>query len=59
VVNTLVGALVTIVDAGGTLVDGNWCCMSATQNRTVDGVATIDIELEASDEGVDLATSVT
>ena len=57
-VNTLVGAKVTVVDAGGTLCDGDWCCTNAVQGRTVDGVATVDIELEQSDEGNDLATTI-
>ena len=49
------GTSVTIVDSllDGTTAAGisdNWLVMSATTNRTVDGVATIDLELEASEE---------
>lgn len=56
---SIVGRAVTLVDANGTIVDGAYNCISATQNRSVDGVATIDIELEKGDEGNDITTLVT
>jgi hydrogenase maturation factor HypF (carbamoyltransferase family) len=52
------GTLVAIADDIGTIIDANYNVISTTQNRTVDGVATIDLELEASDEGVDITTVV-
>lgn len=51
------GTLVTITDDTGTIIDDNYNLISATENRTVDGVRTIDLELEAGDEGVELATA--
>jgi hypothetical protein len=53
------GMKITVADAVGTILDGNYILLSATQNRTIDGVATIDIELENGDEGVDYSTTVT
>ena len=52
------GTLVTVVDDAGTTIDGNYNVISAKQSRTVDGVATIDLELEGSDEGIDITTNV-
>lgn len=49
------GTTISITDDSGTIIDDNYNCISATQNRTVDGVMTIDLELEAGDEGVELA----
>ncbi len=47
------GSQVTIVDSFGALLDASFNVVGVTQNRSVDGVATIDLELETSDEGVD------
>lgn len=55
---SIVGRTVTIVDADGTVVDGTYNCISATQNRTVDGVATVDLELEKGDESNDITTLI-
>lgn len=52
------GTLVTIVDDSGTIIDASYNVISARQNRTVDGVATIDMELETGDEGNDITTLV-
>jgi hypothetical protein len=52
------GTLVTVVDDSGTIIDGSYNVISAKQSRTVDGVAIIDLELEGSDEGVDITTPV-
>lgn len=52
------GTLITITDDSGTIIDDNYNLISATQNRTVDGVVTIDLELEAGDEGVEIATAI-
>lgn len=52
------GTVVAIADDSGTIIDDNYNVISATQNRTVDGVATIDLELEAGDEGVEIATAI-
>lgn len=51
------GTLITITDDSGTIIDDNYNVISCTENRTVDGVATIDLELEAGDEGTELATA--
>jgi hypothetical protein len=50
------GTKVSVTDDLGTTIDDNYNCLSATQSRTVDGVATIDLVLEAGDEGTELAT---
>ena len=52
------GTTITVVDDSGTLIDASYNLISATQNRTVDGVATIDLELEQGDESNDLTTAV-
>lgn len=52
------GTLITVADDSGTLIDGSYNLISAKQNRTVDGVATIDLELEGSDEAQDITTLV-
>lgn len=52
------GTTITIVDAGGTLIDSSYNLISATQNRSVDGVATLDLEMEQGDESNDLTTAV-
>jgi hypothetical protein len=52
------GTKVSFTDDSGTIIDDDYNVLSATQNRTVDGVATVDLVLEASDEGIDLETTV-
>lgn len=52
------GTLVTVVDDSGTIVDASYNVISAKQNRTVDGVATVDLELETGDESNDITTLV-
>lgn len=52
------GTAVTFTDDAGTIIDGVWNVIDAKQNRTVDNVATIDLTLENSDEGVDLTTTI-
>jgi len=52
------GTLVTIADDSGTVIDASYNVISAKQNRTVDGVATIDLELETGDEGNDITTLI-
>jgi hypothetical protein len=52
------GTKVTITDDAGTIIDDSYNILSASENRTVDGVATIDLVLEASDESVDLHTVI-
>ena len=52
------GTTITVVDDSGTLIDASYNLISATQNRTVDGVATVDLELEQGDESNDLTTAV-
>lgn len=51
------GTAVTLADSYGTLLDDNWNVISARQGRTVDGAATVDLELEAGDENTELAGS--
>jgi hypothetical protein len=50
------GTKISITDDSGTIMDDNYNLLSSKENRTVDGVRTIDLELEAGDEGVELAT---
>jgi hypothetical protein len=52
------GTTVTITDDLGTTIDGDYNCIAATQNRTVDGIVIIEMELEGSDEGIDITTAV-
>lgn len=52
------GTKVSLTDDSGTVIDDDYNVLSATQNRTVDGVATVDLVLEASDEGIDLETTI-
>jgi len=52
------GTLITVVDDSGTTIDASYNLISARENRTVDGAATIDLELEAGDEGVDVTNLV-
>jgi len=52
------GTAVTIADAAGTILDATYNVISAKQGRTVDGYVTADLELETSDEGVDITTTV-
>lgn len=59
--NTLMpapGTTVTVADDSGAIIDASYNIISAKQSRTVDGVATIDLELETGDEGVDITTLV-
>ena len=51
------GTLVTLTDDQGTLLDDNYNVISSSQSRTVDGVVTVDLELEAGDEGTEIATA--
>lgn len=53
------GTLVTITNAAADFaaVADNYNVLSATQNRTVDGIATVDLELEAGDETAEIATA--
>lgn len=53
------GTTITVADASGTLIDGSYNLLSAREGRTVDGVSTVDLEMEASDESVDFTTAVT
>lgn len=52
------GTTITVADAAGTLIDASYNLISARQNRSVDGVGTIDLELEQGDESNDLTTAV-
>lgn len=52
------GTTITVVDAAGAIIDGSYNTISATLNKTVDGVATVDLELEQGDESNDLTTAV-
>jgi hypothetical protein len=58
------GTTITVADASSavsgsdTVMDASYNCLSATQNRTVDGVVTIDLVLEASDEGQTITNTV-
>lgn len=52
------GTLVTLTDDSGTIIDASYNVISARQSRTVDGVATIEMELETGDEGVDITVLV-
>lgn len=47
--NIAAGTKITVVDAAGTVVDGDYNLISSTQNRTNDGVATLDLEMEKYD----------
>lgn len=52
------GTTVTVVDGAGTIIDDSYNVINATQNRSVDGPATADLELEQGDESIDLTTAV-
>lgn len=52
------GTLITIADDSGTITDASYNVISSRQNRTVDGVVTVDLELETGDEGVDITNLV-
>lgn len=52
------GTTVTVVDDSGTLIDASYNLISSRLNRSVDGVAAIDLELEQGDESNDLTTAV-
>lgn len=50
------GTKVTIADAqGSTQIEQNWIVVSCSEQRTVDGVCTVDLELENAE--TDLSTS--
>lgn len=51
------GTKVTVADDQGTTVDGDYNLISATANRTNNGVAVVDVELEKYDAN-DVTTSV-
>lgn len=57
------GTLITVADAsqnapeGENLIEQNWIAVSATENRTVDGVVTIDLELENYDTDISATAS--
>lgn len=52
------GTKITVVDGAGNIA-GDYNLLSSRQGRSVDGVATIDLELEQGDEGQDLTTATT
>lgn len=52
------GTLITVVDSTGTIADGDYNLISAKEGRTVDGVCTIDLELEKGDEGENITNLV-
>jgi hypothetical protein len=52
------GTLIEVADDSGTTIDAKYNLISARENRTIDGAATIDLELEAGDEGVDITNLV-
>lgn len=43
--------------SGATKIDRNWYVVSATENRTVDGVVTIDLELENAEADISASAS--
>jgi len=50
------GTKVTVADASGTtLIEQNWIVNKSTENRTIDGAVTVDLELENA--ATDLSTS--
>lgn len=53
------GTLVTITNPTGdfTVAADNYNVLSSRQGRTVDGFDIVDLELEAGDEGVEIATA--
>jgi hypothetical protein len=55
------GTKITVADDSGTgtVVETDYNCISSSQNRTVDGVLTVDLVLEGSDESVDITTVAT
>ena len=52
------GGSVIITDTTGTIADATYNLISAKEGRTVDGVATVDLELETGDESNDITTLV-
>lgn len=54
-----IGTTITMTDSYGTMMDASFNLVAVTQNRTVDGVGTLDFELEQGDESNDLTTAVT
>jgi len=55
---SIIGAKLTITDDLGNIIDATYNVIAATENRTVDGVVTIDLELESSDESADITTKI-
>jgi hypothetical protein len=53
------GTTITVADASGTLMDDSYNLLSSREGRTVDGVVTVDLEMETSDESVTLTSAVT
>lgn len=53
------GTTITVADASGTLMDDSYNLLSSREGRTVDGVCTVDLEMETSDESVALTSAVT
>jgi hypothetical protein len=52
------GTEVTITDSIGAILDANFSVVTSRQKRTVDGYLMADLELETSDEGVNITTTV-
>lgn len=52
------GTAITVVDGNGTILDATYNLISAKQGRVVDGMGTVDLELETSDEGIDITSTV-
>lgn len=52
------GTTITVVDASGTIIDASYNLISATQNRSVDGVASVDLEMEQGDDRTAAAPTV-
>ena len=52
-----IGTTITMTDSFGTMMDSSFNLISVTENRTVDGVGTLDFELEQGDESNDLTVA--
>lgn len=55
------GTKITITDASGpsdAMIDGSYNLINATQNRGITDYGSVDLELEQSDEGLDLTAAV-
>jgi hypothetical protein len=53
------GSTAIAVDADGTVIDATYNILSARQSRGNTEAASVDLTLEASDEGIDITTVVT